>query len=123
MMGVLLQDNKIRRASHNMVAYRIALPGSGTFIQDYDDDGETAAGSRMLHLLQVRSAPAARVCAGGRQRGLGELRWDAKACARPVISDCIQILHSATLQYRLRRRRKGDRCEGGWQAATWPGRA
>lgn len=53
MMAVLLQDNKIRRASHNMVAYRIEMASHGTYIQDYDDDGETAAGSRMLHLLQV----------------------------------------------------------------------
>lgn len=53
MVAALLQDNKIRRASHNMMAYRIRVPSKGTFLQDSDDDGEAAAGGRLLHLLQV----------------------------------------------------------------------
>jgi hypothetical protein len=57
-MACLLENNKVRAASHNMLAYRIRLHGDGSsgseaFLQDYDDDGETAAGSRMLHLLQL----------------------------------------------------------------------
>ncbi|KAF6257173.1 ribosomal protein S5 domain 2-type protein [Scenedesmus sp. NREL 46B-D3] len=36
------------------MAYRIAAPGKpGVFYQDFDDDGEAAAGGRLLHLLQV----------------------------------------------------------------------
>lgn len=54
MMAALLRNNKIMRATHNMLAYRIAVLGKRGMLQDYDDDGETAAGSRMLHLLQVR---------------------------------------------------------------------
>lgn len=45
---------QIRAATHNIMAYRIHLPGRNTFLQDFDDDGETAAGGRLLHLLQVR---------------------------------------------------------------------
>ncbi|BFZ61472.1 hypothetical protein YB2330_002538 [Saitoella coloradoensis] len=51
----LLRDKKIARATHNMVAWRIVTPGSGQVIQDNDDDGETAAGSRMAHLLELTS--------------------------------------------------------------------
>jgi hypothetical protein len=51
---VLLESNKIRNATHNIMAYRIAAPGRpGVFYQDFDDDGEAAAGGRLLHLLQV----------------------------------------------------------------------
>ncbi|KAJ1914827.1 hypothetical protein H4219_004615 [Mycoemilia scoparia] len=57
--GLLLSNNKIAKATHNVVAYRIELPqtkghNEGSVIsQDCDDDGETAAGSRLLHLLQL----------------------------------------------------------------------
>lgn len=54
MVAVLLESNKIRNATHNIMAYRIAVPDRpGVFHQDYDDDGEAAAGGRLLHLLQV----------------------------------------------------------------------
>ena len=36
---------------HNIMAYRIASPGRG-FLQDHDEDGETAAGGRLLHMMQ-----------------------------------------------------------------------
>lgn len=39
------------RATHNMYAYRIYDEQRGVWIQDNDDDGESAAGSRMLHLV------------------------------------------------------------------------
>lgn len=49
---LLKTDRKVSRANHNMVAYRIQN-SNGTKISDCDDDGETAAGSRLLHLLQI----------------------------------------------------------------------
>eukprot|EP00775_Hariotina_reticulata_P011907 gene11907-12051_t len=53
-VAVLLESNKIRNATHNIMAYRIAAPERpGLYYQDYDDDGEAAAGGRLLHLLQV----------------------------------------------------------------------
>lgn len=51
-LQTLKTDRKISRASHNMVAYRIQND-NGTRISDCDDDGETAAGGRMLHLLTI----------------------------------------------------------------------
>ncbi|GIM16025.1 hypothetical protein Vretimale_18701, partial [Volvox reticuliferus] len=56
-MDALLSISKIRAATHNIMAYRIHSLGAsgcgGTFLQDYDDDGENAAGARLLHLLQA----------------------------------------------------------------------
>jgi putative IMPACT (imprinted ancient) family translation regulator len=53
MMAALLRSNKVARATHNMLAYRFTTP-AGSLVQDFDDDGEAAAGGRLLHLLQVR---------------------------------------------------------------------
>ncbi|CAL8470948.1 g10490 [Coccomyxa elongata] len=55
-MSALLTNNKLQRATHNIMAYRIHLPDRVTHLQDYDDDGETAAGSRLLKLLTIVGA-------------------------------------------------------------------
>ncbi|XP_061404653.1 protein IMPACT isoform X2 [Lethenteron reissneri] len=49
----LLENKKLASATHNIMAYRIDCPGKHAFLQDCDDDGETAAGGRLLHLLQI----------------------------------------------------------------------
>ena len=49
---LLASDKKIRSATHNITAWRIRGP-NGTSFQDCDDDGETAAGGRLLHLMQL----------------------------------------------------------------------
>ena len=36
-----------------MIFFRIYCESKDSWIQDCDDDGETAAGGRLLHLLQV----------------------------------------------------------------------
>lgn len=46
---------KIAEATHNIVAYRIGGLGN-PMICDCDDDGETNAGSRLLHLLTILNA-------------------------------------------------------------------
>lgn len=51
-LNILLTDKKISKANHNINAWRIKGEGSIQY-QDCDDDGETAAGGRLLHLLQV----------------------------------------------------------------------
>ncbi|XP_067142631.1 protein IMPACT-B-like isoform X2 [Centruroides vittatus] len=48
----LKENRKIASATHNIYAYRIQNT-ENTLIQDCDDDGETHAGSRLLHLLQI----------------------------------------------------------------------
>ena len=58
MAHLLDNDKRVAKATHNIVAYRIRSPaatGSASEIvyQDYDDDGETSAGGRLLHLLQL----------------------------------------------------------------------
>ena len=50
---LLASDRRIRSATHNMTAWRIRGPGGSVSYQDCDDDGETAAGGRLLHLMQL----------------------------------------------------------------------
>lgn len=49
---LLATDKKAAKATHNMTAWRIKGPNDTSY-QDCDDDGETAAGGRMLHLMQL----------------------------------------------------------------------
>jgi len=51
----LMENRKIANAAHGKIyAYRIRQAGDGKmFLQDCDDDGETHAGSRILHLLEI----------------------------------------------------------------------
>lgn len=49
---LLDSDKKVRSATHNITAWRIKGENGITF-QDCDDDGETAAGGRVLHLMQL----------------------------------------------------------------------
>ncbi|KAK4143714.1 ribosomal protein S5 domain 2-type protein [Dichotomopilus funicola] len=49
---LLASDKRVRTATHNITAWRIRGDG-GTSFQDCDDDGETAAGGRLLHLMQL----------------------------------------------------------------------
>ena len=49
---LLDSDKKVRSATHNITAWRIK-GGNGVAFQDCDDDGETAAGGRVLHLMQL----------------------------------------------------------------------
>lgn len=55
-MDALLRNRKFAGATHNIMAYRIAVPEKNTVLQDSDDDGENAAGGRLLHLLQIVDA-------------------------------------------------------------------
>jgi hypothetical protein len=49
---LLNTDKKVAKATHNITAWRIKGENGVTF-QDCDDDGETAAGGRVLHLMQL----------------------------------------------------------------------
>jgi putative IMPACT (imprinted ancient) family translation regulator len=49
---LLDNDKKVRSATHNITAWRIRGENGVTY-QDCDDDGETAAGGRVLHLMQL----------------------------------------------------------------------
>jgi hypothetical protein len=49
---LLATDKKVAKATHNITAWRTRGPNETSY-QDYDDDGETAAGGRILHLMQL----------------------------------------------------------------------
>ncbi|RLN89074.1 hypothetical protein BBJ28_00004882 [Nothophytophthora sp. Chile5] len=57
-LALLLDDRKIERAIHNMLAYRII----GEFtVKDNDEDGEDGAGSKLSNLLELLKAENAAV--------------------------------------------------------------
>ncbi|KAI8338891.1 ribosomal protein S5 domain 2-type protein [Chlamydoabsidia padenii] len=89
-MGVLLENKKIAKATHNIMAYRINLPGD-RILQDNDDDGETAAGGRLMHLLQILDVKNVVVVVsrwyGGIQLGADRFK-DINNCARKALEDC-----------------------------------
>lgn len=49
----LYENKKVASATHNIYAYRIYCEDKQTYLQDCEDDGETAAGGRVLHLMQI----------------------------------------------------------------------
>ena len=54
--ALLASDRRIRQATHNISAWRVRGATADSSFQDFDDDGETAAGGRLLHLLQAVDA-------------------------------------------------------------------
>eukprot|EP01119_Soliformovum_irregulare_P020546 TRINITY_DN6676_c0_g1_i3.p1 TRINITY_DN6676_c0_g1~~TRINITY_DN6676_c0_g1_i3.p1 ORF type:complete len:551 (-),score=114.33 TRINITY_DN6676_c0_g1_i3:772-2298(-) len=50
-LAILKSNKKIRGATHNIVAYRLFSEEQG-LDEDFDDDGETGAGEKMLFLVQ-----------------------------------------------------------------------
>ncbi|KAG0646462.1 hypothetical protein D0Z07_7577 [Hyphodiscus hymeniophilus] len=69
---LLENDKKVRSATHNITAWRIKGENGVTY-QDCNDDGETAAGGRVLHLMQMMNIWNAMVVVtrwyGGHQLG------------------------------------------------------
>ncbi|XP_062502063.1 protein IMPACT-A-like isoform X2 [Corticium candelabrum] len=49
----LMKNRKIINATHNVMAYRIYDEVGKRWYQHCDDDGESPAGGRLLHLLQI----------------------------------------------------------------------
>jgi hypothetical protein len=83
----LLSNNKISKATHNIIAYRI-VQDDGVIKQDGEDDGETAAGGRLLHLLQLMHAKNVMVVVsrwyGGVNLGPARFKF-INNCARDVL--------------------------------------
>ncbi|KAI9222102.1 ribosomal protein S5 domain 2-type protein [Blastocladiella britannica] len=77
LLAYLVSHRRIARATHNITAYRLVTTnettGAEAVVQDCDDDGEDAAGKRLLHLLQLIGARNVWVCVtrwyGGVQLG------------------------------------------------------
>lgn len=61
MLTQLKSNRKIATATHNILAYRIHINSQGVYQQDCDDDGESGAGGRLLHLLQIMNVQNAAV--------------------------------------------------------------
>ena len=50
----LLENNKIKAATHNMFVWKVSE--NGIIKSDSDEDGESGAGSRMMHLVELTGA-------------------------------------------------------------------
>jgi len=55
-LAKLYQNKKVAQASHNIYAFRIFNEERQNWLQDCEDDGEDAAGGRLLHLLEILDA-------------------------------------------------------------------
>ncbi|KAK9481049.1 ribosomal protein S5 domain 2-type protein [Lipomyces japonicus] len=55
-LSILKRQKKIARATHNIMAFRIQSSNLPYHVEDCDDDGESAAGGRLLHLLNLTDA-------------------------------------------------------------------
>ncbi|CAH8479499.1 unnamed protein product [Dicrocoelium dendriticum] len=59
-ISAVLNDRKVAAATHNILAWRFitksSMSSSDVVLADCDDDGETHAGSRLLHLLTISCA-------------------------------------------------------------------
>ncbi|KAI9027258.1 hypothetical protein CLU79DRAFT_833179 [Phycomyces nitens] len=88
----LLQNKKIAKATHNIMAYRIT--SGQNILERGDDDGETAAGGRLLHLLQMANVENVMVVVsrwfGGTQLGADRFR-DINKCAQVALKACGHI--------------------------------
>ncbi|KAI8642760.1 ribosomal protein S5 domain 2-type protein [Parasitella parasitica] len=86
----LLQNKKIAKATHNILAYRITMP-DGKVLQDNDDDGESAAGGRLSHLMQILEVENVVVVVtrwfGGIHLGPDRFK-DINNVARTALNDC-----------------------------------
>lgn len=85
--NLLATDKKVAKATHNITAWRIQ-GGGGVQFQDCDDDGETAAGGRLLHLLELMGSWNVMVVVtrwyGGVQLGPDRFRF-INQCGREAV--------------------------------------
>ena len=55
-LSKLYENKKIAHVKHNIYAYRIFSEEKQSWLCDCEDDGEDAAGGRLLHLLEILDA-------------------------------------------------------------------
>ncbi|ORZ05086.1 ribosomal protein S5 domain 2-type protein [Absidia repens] len=110
-METLLENKKIAKATHNIMAWRINLPGD-RILQDNDDDGETAAGGRLMHLLQILDVKDVVVVVsrwyGGIQLGADRFK-DINNCARKALEDCGYVNHQQHASSDKSNKKKGKK--------------
>ena len=78
---LLLNDNKVAKASHNMFAYRFTNNDQGGMVSDNDDDGEKGSGAKLAALLELAGAQNVMVIVsrwyGGVHLGPARFKWIA----------------------------------------------
>ncbi|ORY07581.1 UPF0029-domain-containing protein [Basidiobolus meristosporus CBS 931.73] len=110
-MQTLLQDKKVARATHNMSAYRIVQEGD-IMLQDNDDDGETAAGRRLLHLMQILDVKNVFVVVSRWYGGIplhADRFKDINNCARDLLEQCGYIEEESSDKKASKSKKKGKK--------------
>lgn len=78
------------RATHNIMAYRILNRTNNVVMEDFDDDGEAAAGGRLMQMLRTMKIVDAVVVVSRWYGGinLGPARFK---CINDVASDLLRM--------------------------------
>ncbi|XP_020641401.3 protein IMPACT isoform X2 [Pogona vitticeps] len=108
-LAELYKNKKIANATHNIYAYRIYCEDKQTFLQDCEDDGETAAGGRLLHLMQILDVRNVLVVVSRWYGGilLGPDRFKhINNCARNILVEQKYTYSSENLSKQLGKNRK-----------------
>ena len=104
-LALMLDDHKIERAIHNMLAYRII--GECT-VKDNDEDGEHGAGSKLSNLLELLKAENVAVMVtrwyGGIKLGPDRFKH-INTCARLVLEEN-GLLNKDDLYHGTRKKKK-----------------
>ncbi|KAJ7338756.1 hypothetical protein JRQ81_012658 [Phrynocephalus forsythii] len=109
-LAELYKNKKIANATHNIFAYRIYCEDKQTFLQDCEDDGETAAGGRLLHLMQILDVRNVLVVVSRWYGGilLGPDRFKhINNCARNILVEQKYTSSSENLSKQLGKNKKG----------------
>ncbi|CAH0490542.1 unnamed protein product [Peronospora farinosa] len=104
-LALVLDDHKIERAIHNMLAYRII---GECIVKDNDEDGEHGAGSKLSNLLELLKAENVAILVtrwyGGIKLGPDRFKH-INACARLVLEEN-GLLNEANLHHGTRKKKK-----------------
>ncbi|CAI5711269.1 hypothetical protein KXD40_001515 [Peronospora effusa] len=104
-LALVLDDHKIERAIHNMLAYRII---GECIVKDNDEDGEHGAGSKLSTLLELLKAENVAILVtrwyGGIKLGPDRFKH-INACARLVLEEH-GLLNEANLHHGTRKKKK-----------------
>lgn len=86
---LLLNDKKVARATHNMIAYRFWDDEKSCFVADNDDDGEKGSGMKLAALLELSESQNCIVVVsrwfGGVKLGPSRFKYIANAAREALI--------------------------------------
>lgn len=111
---LLSTNKKVAAATHNITAWRIQNSEMGATVQDCDDDGETAAGGRLLHLLQLMDVWNVIVVVtrwyGGVKLGPDRFRYINQAAREALVKGGFVRMEEENKPNQMKRKKYGNPC-------------